>query len=263
MNLPEFDRVIYERNPLVAVVCQLRFPPILKISHQKPVEFQDNIRDRYPLFTTRAPQIPSEILKLVQQSDVSLPFDNIHSFLSEDQSWELSITQNFISLKTSSYERYEEFKQRFEEVLDIFEMIYKPSSYIRAGIQYQDIIIRSRLDLEDTDWSELIAQHIASELHSSEFSADIQGINKRLLLKMEHGHINLNHGIVTVQEPEEIHGEEAYLFDADFYSEKKIEGKRDAWILLDQFNKIAGRLFRSSISRVLHDAMRPRAVDLE
>ena len=50
MNLPEYERVIYERNPLIQVVCQLRFPTILKIAHQEPVEFQDEIRFQYPLF---------------------------------------------------------------------------------------------------------------------------------------------------------------------------------------------------------------------
>ncbi|MFM7713573.1 MAG: TIGR04255 family protein, partial [Microcystis sp.] len=67
MKLPEFDRVIYEYNPLFEVVCQLTFPPILKISHQEPVEFQDEIRFQYPLFERTQPQIPPEIAKVVQQ----------------------------------------------------------------------------------------------------------------------------------------------------------------------------------------------------
>ena len=32
MELPESERVIYEHNPLIEVVCQLRYPPILKIN---------------------------------------------------------------------------------------------------------------------------------------------------------------------------------------------------------------------------------------
>lgn len=64
MKLPEFDRVIYEYNPLFEVVCQLTFPPILKISHQEPVEFQDEIRFQYPLVERTQPQIPPEIARL-------------------------------------------------------------------------------------------------------------------------------------------------------------------------------------------------------
>src|SRR5687768_9490054 len=112
MNLPEFDRVIYERNPLVEVVCQLRFPPILRISHQEPAEFQDEIRFQYPLFESIQPQVPPEIAKLVQQAGLPLPSDLSYSFKSEDQKWQLSITKDFIALNTSAYERYENFKQR-------------------------------------------------------------------------------------------------------------------------------------------------------
>jgi uncharacterized protein (TIGR04255 family) len=124
MNLPEFERVIYKRNPLVEVVCQLRFPPILKISHQEPVEFQDTIRFKYPLFETTRAQLPSKISQVVQQLGLPLQSDVAYNFKSEDQRWSLSLTKDFIALTTSSYERYEQFKQRLEEALEIFENIY-------------------------------------------------------------------------------------------------------------------------------------------
>jgi uncharacterized protein (TIGR04255 family) len=174
MNLPEFKRVIYKRNPLMEVVCQLRFPPILKISHQEPVEFQDEIRFQYPLFETTRTQVPSEISKIAQQFGLPLQSDIAYSFKSEDQRWNLSITKDFIALTTSSYERYEQFKQRLEEALNIFERIYKPSFYTRVGLRYQDLIVRSKLGIEDKNWSELIARHIASELYDSELSSSIQ-----------------------------------------------------------------------------------------
>ncbi|MGB3312707.1 MAG: TIGR04255 family protein [Nodosilinea sp.] len=261
MNLPEFKRVIYKHNPLIEVVCQLRFPPILKISHQEPVEFQDEIRFQYPLFEATKAQLPSEISKIVQQFGLPLQSDTTYSFKSEDQRWNLSIAKDFIALTTSSYERYEQFKQRLEESLEIFERIYKPSSYTRVGLRYQDLIIRSKLGIEDKNWSELIAKHIASELHDPEISSSIQTIVKNLILKTESGQINLNHGLVTVKESQEDTEEIAYLFDADFYAEQKIEGNEDVWNVLNQFNQSAGRLFRWSITDILHNAMQPQPVD--
>lgn len=261
MNLPEFERVIYKHNPLVGVVCQLCFPPILKISHQEPVEFQDEIRFQYPLFETTKAQVPSEILKIVQQVGLPLQSDIAYSFKSEDQRWSLSITKDSIGLTTSSYERYEQFRQRLEEALEIFERIYKPSFYTRVGLRYQDLIIRSKLGIEDKNWSELIAKHIASELHDPELSSSIQTVVKSLILKTENGQINLNHGLITVKEPQKNSDETSYLFDADFYTEQKIEGNGDVWNLLNQFNQSAGRLFRWSITDTLHNAMQPQSVD--
>ncbi|MGB3494681.1 MAG: TIGR04255 family protein [Elainellaceae cyanobacterium] len=261
MKLPESERVIYKHNPLVEVVCQLRFPPILKISHQEPVELQDAIRSKYPLFETSRTQIPSQISQVVQQLGLPLQSDVAYTFKSEDQRWSLSLTKDFIALTTSSYGRYEHFKQRLEESLEIFEDIYKPSFYTRIGLRYQDLIIRSKLGIEDKNWSELIAKHIASELHEPRFSSSIQTIMKNLVLSIEMGQINLNHGLVNVKEAQNDSSEIAYLFDADFYTEQRIEGNRDVWNLLNQFNQSAGRLFRWSITDTLHNAMQPQSVE--
>ena len=261
MNLPESKRVIYKRNPLVEVVCQLRFPPILKISHQEPVEFQDEIRFQYPLFETTQSQVPSEMAAVMQQFGLPLQSDIAYSFKSEDQKWQLAITKESIALTTSAYERYEHFKQRLQESVVIFERIYRPSFYTRVGLRYQDLIIRSNLGLEDKNWSDLIAMHIASELHNPELSSSIQKIMKNLVLNTGHGQVNFKHGLVTVKEPGKNNDEIAYLFDADFYTEQKIERDGNVWNILDQSNKSARRLFRWSITDILHNAMQPQAVD--
>jgi uncharacterized protein (TIGR04255 family) len=259
MHFPESERVIYERNPLIQVACQLRFPPILKISHQEPVEFQDEIRSQYPLFESVQPQIP-EISKLIQQFNLPFSSDLSHNFISEDRQWQLIITKDFITLSTSAYERYEEFKTRLKQVLEVFERIYQPSFYTRIGLQYQDLIVRSKLGLEDKNWSDLITTNIASELYNSEFAPSIQSIIKNLILKTEHGQINFKHGLVNVKESENNNDEVAYLLDADFYTEQKIERDGNVWNVLDRFNQSARNLFRWSITDTLHNALQSQKV---
>lgn len=261
MKLPEFDRVIYEYNPLFEVVCQLTFPPILKISHQEPVEFQDEIRFQYPLFERTQPQIPPEIAKVVQQFNLPLPNNSAYIFKSEDQKWKLAVDKDFIALTTSAYERYEYFREKLEFAVTIFERIYKPSFYTRVGLRYRDLIVRSELQLESKKWSELITRRIASELYDSDFSGSIQSINKSLVLKVDNGQVNFNHGLVYVENTKANDEEEAYLLDADFYTERKIARDENVWNILDSFNKSARKLFRCSISETLHDALRPTNVD--
>ena len=41
-------RKFYRRSPLIEVICQLRFPDILKIEAHEPADFQDAIRQVYP-----------------------------------------------------------------------------------------------------------------------------------------------------------------------------------------------------------------------
>ncbi|MFM7791088.1 MAG: TIGR04255 family protein, partial [Microcystis panniformis] len=107
----------------------LTFPPILKISHQEPVEFQDEIRFQYPLFERTQPQIPPEIAKVVQQFNFPLSNNSAYIFKSEDQKWKLAVDKDLIALTTSAYERYEYFREKLEFAVTIFERIYKPSFY--------------------------------------------------------------------------------------------------------------------------------------
>jgi len=259
MQLPESEYIIYERNPLIQVACQLRFPPILKVSHEQPVEFQDEIRSQYPLFEKIQMPFPSQVSQIIQQP--AFPhLSSSYTFKSEDQKWQLSITQDSVTIITFAYEKYLLFQRRFKEAVDVFEKIYNPSFYTRVGIQYQDLIIRSKLGLEDKKWSDLITQSIASELYDSEFEPLIQSIMKNLILKTEHGQINFRHGLVIVKEPEKNNNELAYLLDSDFYIEQKMERGQDVWNKLGEFNKSAKKLFRWSITDILHTAMQPHTI---
>ncbi|PSB51386.1 TIGR04255 family protein [Chamaesiphon polymorphus] len=262
MHLPDFERVIYERNPLIQVACQLRFPPILKISHHEPVEFQDRVRSHYPLFETTSTQVPPEISQFIQQIGAPLRSEVSYNFKSEDMQWQLSIGRDFISLTTSHYKSYEDFKPKFKEAVDVFEEIYNPSFYTRLGLFYQDLIFRSKLGLKDKSWSELITEQIASELYNQDFEDSIESLTKNLILQAEFGKINLQHGLVNVKEAQKDIEETCYLLNADFYTEKRIERDGSTWNILNEFNRSARNLFRWSITDTLHNAMRPRNVEI-
>lgn len=48
LQFPAVEDVPLGRTPLTAVLCQVRFPPILRISRGQPFEFQEAIRKRFP-----------------------------------------------------------------------------------------------------------------------------------------------------------------------------------------------------------------------
>ncbi len=50
-TLKKREDCTYERNPLVSVICQLRFHPILKVADQIS-EFQESVRGTFPAFST-------------------------------------------------------------------------------------------------------------------------------------------------------------------------------------------------------------------
>ena len=50
MKADDGRRFIYEKNQLVEVICQLRFPAILSIDSETPAAFQEKVRARYPRY---------------------------------------------------------------------------------------------------------------------------------------------------------------------------------------------------------------------
>lgn len=235
MQFPDYERVIYERNPLNEVLCQLRFPSILKVTSQQPVEFQEVIRTDYPILNIKRPvelPVPNqtpELTTILESLEQMLASDTLYTFTSEDSQWQVSLSKDFIGLSTKSYKKYEDFREKFRHVLEIFEKLYKPSSYIRIGLKYQDLVLPSRLGVE-TDWKLLIKPHLIPELYSEELSSSVKGMQKVIMLEFEGGKANLHHGIVEVNDPDrEIINEEAYLIDTDFYTEQRVVGTENVF----------------------------------
>src|SRR5713101_5111014 len=113
MPFPETNRIIYEKSPLVDVVCQLRFPTILKIEAEQPVRFQEYVRADYPILKQMPPVdlssgLPTEVAKLFsgQFPGVRLAYD----FGSSDELWKVNLTNDFLALICTKYERWEGFK---------------------------------------------------------------------------------------------------------------------------------------------------------
>ena len=130
MAFPESPRVIYRRNPLAEVICQVRFPPILRIHSEPPAGFQDRIRNQYPLYKESAgqafalsPNIPAEAARVIQSV---APFRGRekHEFSSADEVWSTTLGRDFLALRTVAYPRWEDFRQRLTLLFDALAAEY-------------------------------------------------------------------------------------------------------------------------------------------
>jgi uncharacterized protein (TIGR04255 family) len=259
MTFPASPRVLYERNPLEEVICQLRFPPILRVDSGDAAEFQDAIRADYPLYREEEPaiagmKVPAEVSEIIRMSRQGPK--PAKKFLSADEQWTISLTRDFIALSTIRYERWEGFRNRLRAAVDTLERIYRPSFYTRVGLRYRDVIRRSRLGLNGVPWAGLLSPFIAGEL-STDIAGEVKELSHVVLIKLaEPGSVRLRHGLFKPDES----GEESYTVDADFFTAERTE-LQDANQRLDHFNQQAARLFRWCITPRLHDAMGPRAIE--
>ena len=147
------ERVIYAKRQLVEVICQLRFPEILKIDVSEPADFQERIRRDYPQYEKKIEQLPPQMVngKPVPQGTV-----NNYQFVSAEGQWRVSLTKGFIALSTYGYTRWEDFAQRLDRVLAAFIETYHPSWFTRVGLRYVNAFRREALGLDGMLWKELI-----------------------------------------------------------------------------------------------------------
>jgi uncharacterized protein (TIGR04255 family) len=263
MLFPESERVLYKKNPLVEVICQLRFPTILRIREGHLADFQDMIRKDYPGYSEQEPsfvlppQMPKEFAAIIEQMKTP-PGLASYRFSTKDLQRFISLSDGFMSLAETKYERWESFKREIAKAENALKRVYEPALYSRVGLRYRDIISRRSLGLTEVGWQGLLKPYIIAELGDKDISDAILRIQTRVIIKIPdipNGQVVINHGLITPNGSDE----ECYLIDADFSVDRK-EGIDEPFEILDEFNRMAGRLFRWAITERLHKAMEPRAI---
>lgn len=263
---PESERVVYARNPLIEVICQLRFPPILRIATEPPAAFQEQVRGEYPLLSEKLPEVNFDVPAGMPPAIASIlkagfPTRKLigYDFASADEKWKVSLTQDFLSLSTKQYSRWEDFRKHLQGPLKALIAVYAPAFFARIGLRYQDLIQRSRLDLPlATKWSELIKPHMAGVHAVPELEGHIEESVGQLLIKLPkfNGKVRVNYGIVQTQDTRE----NCFLIDSDYHTEERT--KTDAVDgILNYFNRQSGKFFRWCIEDRLKAALEPQALN--
>lgn len=263
MPFPKTDRVLYEKNPLHRVICQLRFPRILKIDSDLPSDFQDHIRDEYPLFTEKRkgqPELPRELIGQLPDELVNLisPSESrkVYEFSSPDENWIVTLSSDSLALTAREYKRWEEFADHFQTSLNAFNRIYSTRFYSRVGLRYQNVIRRTSLELQGAPWSTVLKPYIAGILSAGDsIYQSVKGTIDTTEIELSDGNslVRIRHGLIDSA------GEICYLIDNDFFTTQRTEAGNE-FDRLNYFNQRSGRLFRWCIERGLHEKMAPRAI---
>lgn len=255
-------RCFYQKNPLGEVICQLRFPEILTIGANLPVEFQEAIRAEYPQYSQRqespAPKltgVPGNLHLENQPQTVN------YQFASADGVWRVNLTSKFISLACSGYTRWEDFAQKLDKPLAAFIKIYHPAYFERVGLRYLNFISRKALNLEGTPFSELIcpcylgpmAEEDTVEQSVTRCSVDVE-------MAIRGGcRVKLHAGPGLVKRAGMQDNEVKFIFDQDLFMPGKIPVNLSAGAL-QTLHAQAYPIFRGAITDTLHDAMLPGTV---
>ena len=255
MPFPNLQRVVYTNNPIDEVICQLRFPPILRIDAEEVVGFQERLRRYYPLYEEEQPkhqiQIPDDIRAFLGGAEAQLGGKPARRLISPDRNWMVALARDFMSVSTQNYTRWEEFKEHLTRAVKALEEIYAPSFYSRVGLRYRNTIRRQPLNLEHVAWDELLAPYIAAEL-STDVAAECTDVKHEVGVRLEIGQVRIRHGFADHTGGEEL----GYSIDNDFFLDVKTRTD-DVPRTIDYFNQQARNTFRWCITDRLHEAMVP------
>jgi len=266
---PDAPRVIYDKNPLEEVVCQIRFPSILDIETKVPSDFQNHIRGQYPEYGTRVTgqgglpaEVPAEIRNLFQGLQIAPGVDrHLHHDFKSDDGWTITLAREFLAVSTTHYVRWEEFRERTRAAYQVLVETYKPPYTTRLGLRYKNVIRRSELGLLDVPWKDLLTPQIAGELAASELPDDkVEELQRRLKADLDDGlRLTLLHGLARPKNAPA--AERVYLIDADLHTEERLDATdtERIWDYLDRANGHVRRIFHWAIGERLDKALGPHA----
>jgi uncharacterized protein (TIGR04255 family) len=261
MPFPPAERVLYRKNPLDQVVCQVRFPPILRIDADLPADFQDRVRGEFPNFTQTSEfkieippgigdQVPAELLRQVLQSSGGKNYE----FSSADGAWKVNLTRTFIALSTTAYRRWEEFRDRLSLPLQCLNAIYAPSDYSRLGLRYIDVIKRSVLGLGDVSWRDLLSPTLIGMLGSPETADSVESLESMHRIRLADNGGSARITAKLLESPD--HQDVWFVIDGDFFDTSHTATSA-AIEKLNFLNSRSSRFIRWAISPRLHTAMEP------
>lgn len=253
-------RCIYHKNPLNNVICQLRFPEILSIGANLPVQFQEAIRGEFPQYSSRketpAPKLvgtPGNMRLENQPEAIN------YQFVSADGVWRVNLTSKFISLACSKYTCWENFAKKLDKPLAAFIQIYKPAYFERVGLRYLNFVSRKQLELEGTPYRELfvpcwlgpLGEDDVQEAAAARCGIDVEmAIRGGCRAKIHAGPVMVKQGVKTDPEPK-------FAFDQDLFMTGNIPVNYSAGAL-ETLHSQADSIFRGAITDTLHEAMEPQ-----
>lgn len=264
MPFPEVEHVVYARNTLNQVICQLRFPPILRIDAKEPDEFQDRVRRTLPNYSQGSefkiqlpPEIESQIPSVIMSQMPQSISNKNYEFVSRDENWKVNLTRTFVSLSTRSYQRWEDFTEKLEIPVMAFVQIYEPDDYTRLGLRYINVIRRSEFGIGNQPWRELISNPVLGIVSDSGFGETVVHAEGKFEVPLNDGVslVRMRVGFVPAADTDEI----LFKIDNDFFRREAtpISAYEE---VLEYLHLRARRLFRWCITDRLHETMEPANV---
>ena len=252
LKLDDYEKVIFEKSPLNEVVCQLRFHQILKIAGTPPAEFQDQVRDTFPVF---GEERGIQFGVAGTQPVITTP-EPVWQLKTPDELWAVSLNSSFVALKTFAYQDFDDFLKLALPVIAAFEAVYAPPFYVRVGLRYVNRWVLPKPPNGRVEWERYLNSHLAGMFSDTALEGAIAEARHDVVLNADRGQIGWRYS----RDVGESEGEPAEQFTLDFdhYAAGQVKCS-DVESLLTSFNDNAFRLFRWCLTEDGYKTLEPRS----
>lgn len=154
------NREIYPNAPLRFVAFELFFPTVPEYSEQERLQdvFKE-LREAFPILGS------SQEVSIALGVNGAVPTQRLRfRMLSRDRTSAVSLTSEMLSVETSRYTRYEDFRDVIESALNAIQAIATPAGVSRVALRYVDEL-RVRTPIESpSDWAPYVSQDLLAPL---------------------------------------------------------------------------------------------------
>ena len=245
----------YHKKLTFEIIFQVRFQDLLKIANETPLDFQYEMRNQgYPNFSLNSTSaVPDEIQQFLPRLDNLL---NTYIFSSADPNrpYQIHLSKNFISIiHLGPYLKGDDFKNRFNTVLNSFVSVYGISDFTRIGLRHRNMVNKIYIPSVNIEIiKSSVPNHIFPEL--SQNMPGILHLDKRYGIVHEGTMVNAHYAWVPISGnhgQKHFSNELSYIIDIDCYLQSNIQGVDNVNELYDRFDRQYSNIFDWSVSQSL------------
>jgi uncharacterized protein (TIGR04255 family) len=238
--VPDND-IPLKRAPLTEVICQVKFPRILSLSEREPADFQERIRQHFPVYQFE-PSVRVDPSLARAGKGASLG-DPVYRFQNQSETKTVSLASEFYSLNTSAYSHWSAFAQDLGLLTDAVRKTYQIPYATRVGLRYINFIGADYAESRQIeDVYEIVRPELTVMLRTEVMPSPSFVINQ---IQLEDGADQFAFRYGIVREEEAI--QRSFLLDFDEYTEGQIN-LDDLLAHCDRYHDVIYSAFRWCIS---------------
>jgi uncharacterized protein (TIGR04255 family) len=136
VHFEDFEDFHLGNSPLAEVICQVRFPTILGISKEDPVDFQENVREYFPELEIEQTVLISPLGHESVQSELK---PRIFRFKDSEDNYSVTLAPDFFALVSKSYTTWIDFREKLQYVTEAIQSIYRIPYANRVGLRFINV----------------------------------------------------------------------------------------------------------------------------